>query len=312
MAFGRQLHQAEGQFRTMESKVRIPQSKVWEFRTPQTKVRNCNSNAPYVKHPEKVAHHPDRILDVRVKWRQLVGIPTRVECWRRRIPDVRISVRVKWQQPDGIPEQDPILLAFRICLWQRTSKLRFFMFLSSSLLCHGFQRTLLNLGLLWDPSGATPSGFPKRARGAREHHTRTISSSGHAALANITPGRFPQAGHAALANIFSIRRQALDVKHPKKVARHPDRIPDVRVKWRQPVGIPTRVECRRRRIPDVGISVRVKWRQSDGIPEQDPILLAFRICLWKRTSKLRFFMFLSSSLLCHGFQRTLLNLGLLW
>ena len=44
MAFGRQLHQAEGQFRTMESKVRIPQSKVWEFRTPQTKVRNWNSN----------------------------------------------------------------------------------------------------------------------------------------------------------------------------------------------------------------------------------------------------------------------------
>ena len=44
MDFGRQLHQAEGQFRTMESKVRIPQSKVWEFRTPQTKVRNWNSN----------------------------------------------------------------------------------------------------------------------------------------------------------------------------------------------------------------------------------------------------------------------------
>ena len=41
------------------------------------------------------------------------------------------------------------LLAFRICLWQRTSKLWFFMFLSFPLLCHGFQRTLLNLGLLW-------------------------------------------------------------------------------------------------------------------------------------------------------------------
>ena len=34
-------------------------------------------------------------------------------------------------------------------LWQRTSKLRLFMFLSFPLLCHGFQRTLLNLGLLW-------------------------------------------------------------------------------------------------------------------------------------------------------------------
>ena len=41
------------------------------------------------------------------------------------------------------------LLAFRICLWQRTSKLRFFMFLSFTLLFHGFQRTILNLGLLW-------------------------------------------------------------------------------------------------------------------------------------------------------------------
>ena len=40
------------------------------------------------------------------------------------------------------------LLAFRICLRQRTLKLRFFMFLSFPLLFHGFQRTLLNLGLL--------------------------------------------------------------------------------------------------------------------------------------------------------------------
>ena len=46
-----------------------------------------------------------------------------------------------------------------------------------------------------DPSKATPSGFPKRARGA--------------------------------CDSFPIRRQAPDVKHPKKVARHPDRIPDV-------------------------------------------------------------------------------------
>ena len=45
--------------------------------------------------------------------------------------------------------EDPTLLAFRICIWQRTSKLRFFMLLSFPLLFHGFQRTLLNLGLLW-------------------------------------------------------------------------------------------------------------------------------------------------------------------
>ena len=43
MAFGRQLHQAERKFRTMEIKVRNPQSTVRKFRTPQTKVRNWNS-----------------------------------------------------------------------------------------------------------------------------------------------------------------------------------------------------------------------------------------------------------------------------
>ena len=44
MAFGRQLHQAEGQFRTPLCKVRIPQSTVRKFRTPQIKVRNWNSS----------------------------------------------------------------------------------------------------------------------------------------------------------------------------------------------------------------------------------------------------------------------------
>ena len=44
MAFVRQLHQAEGQFRTPLFKVRNPQSTVREFRTPQIKVRNWNSS----------------------------------------------------------------------------------------------------------------------------------------------------------------------------------------------------------------------------------------------------------------------------
>ena len=43
MAFGRQLHQAERKFRTMEIKVRNPQSTVRNFRTPQTNMRNWNS-----------------------------------------------------------------------------------------------------------------------------------------------------------------------------------------------------------------------------------------------------------------------------
>ena len=44
------------------------------------------------------------------------------------------------------------LIAFRILLMAKdfkASKLWFFMFLSFPLLCHGFQITLLNLGLLW-------------------------------------------------------------------------------------------------------------------------------------------------------------------
>nr|CAN74516.1 hypothetical protein VITISV_028359 [Vitis vinifera] len=43
MDFGRQLHQAEGQFRTPLFKVRNPQSTVRNFRTPQTNMRNWNS-----------------------------------------------------------------------------------------------------------------------------------------------------------------------------------------------------------------------------------------------------------------------------
>ena len=59
-----------------------------------------------------------------------------------------ISLATSFWQPTTA-QKNPILLAFQICLWQRTLKLRFFMFRSFPLLCHGFQRTLLNLGLLW-------------------------------------------------------------------------------------------------------------------------------------------------------------------
>ena len=102
-----------------------------------------------------------------------------VECRRSRIPDVRHPGGMSAEQNFGcetsgslakvrkpcyvIPTachsprfaalrwciRTPILLAFQIYLWKRTSKLRFFMFLSFPLFCHGFQRALLNLGLLW-------------------------------------------------------------------------------------------------------------------------------------------------------------------
>ena len=48
---------------------------------------------------------------------------------------------------DNGPQFDSI--AFRIYLWQRTSKLWFFTFLSFQLLCPRFLITLLNLELLW-------------------------------------------------------------------------------------------------------------------------------------------------------------------
>ena len=65
---------------------------------------------------------------------------------------IRICCPDHWLSPPSYPDTlsgHLLLLAFRIFLWQRTSKLRFFMFLSFPLLCHGFQRTLLNLWLLW-------------------------------------------------------------------------------------------------------------------------------------------------------------------
>ena len=51
--------------------------------------------------------------------------------------------------PSGFPQEDMRRHAIRICLWKKTSKLRFFMFLSFPLLYQGFQRTLLNHGVLW-------------------------------------------------------------------------------------------------------------------------------------------------------------------
>ena len=40
-------------------------------------------------------------------------------------------------------------------------------------------------------------------------------------------------------------------------------------------------------------SAALRWCARTPCPDMDPILLAFRICLWKRTLKLRFFIFLS-------------------
>ena len=66
-----------------------------------------------------------------------------------------VRIMTKVSKPSHNPRSAAILsghlllLVFQICLWQRTLKFRFFTFLSFPLLCHGFQRTLLNLKLLW-------------------------------------------------------------------------------------------------------------------------------------------------------------------
>ena len=150
---------------------------------------------------------------------------------------------------------------------------------------------------------------------------------------------------------FHIRRQAPDVKYPEKMERQPDRIPDVRypekVEHRKGdrlcvhgIGTPpsddtehallsgatpSRFPKRTRGVLPYPDSLREKHTTLGIItprtiaypiriccPDHYPILLAFRICLWQRTSKLWFFVFLSFPLLCHGFQITLLNLVLLW
>ena len=105
--------------------IRIPQAgiaiRINSIRIPQAGTRHLRTS-----HTRTIAY-PIRTQHSRSSHTRTIAYPIRICC----------------------PDHCPILLAFRICLWQRTSKLRFFMFLSFPLLCHGFQITLLNLGLLW-------------------------------------------------------------------------------------------------------------------------------------------------------------------
>ena len=107
---------------------------------------STSSGFPHGEAPSTREHHT-----------RTIAYPIRIGC-----PDHLLkwaSLATSFGQPatDHVPPPSCpdalsvhlLLLAFQIFLWQRTSKLWFFMFLSFSLLCHGFQRTLLNLGLLW-------------------------------------------------------------------------------------------------------------------------------------------------------------------
>ena len=122
-----------------------------------------------------------------------------------------------------------------------------------------------------DPSGSTPSGFPKRKGGA-------------------------------MLSEFSKRK---DTQH--SWTSHPDKsisYLDVLSVWKTLTKVSERA------------LLQPTFRRSPMVcPDalsRHLLLLVFRIFLWKRTSKLWFYMFLSLPLLCQGFQRTLLNHRLLW
>ena len=107
-------------------------------------------------------------MSVRRSWNALLFYPTsEFQTWTSGLKSGgsrgvkwRHTSECKWRQPGAIPTRIccpnalrwcvrttclDILLAFWIFLWQRTSKLRLFMFLRFPLLYHGFQITLLNL-----------------------------------------------------------------------------------------------------------------------------------------------------------------------
>ena len=97
------------------------------IRTPSGR----NTRHSWTSHPDDSISYLDMLSGSWLKW---ASLPT------AHVPPP--------SYPDALSGH-LLLLVFHICLWQWTSKLRFFMFLSFPLLCHGFQRTLLNLGLLW-------------------------------------------------------------------------------------------------------------------------------------------------------------------
>ena len=95
-----------------------------------------------------VARSPIRTPSRRSTWHSWTSHPDDSISYPDMLSGSLTSATIRWCVWTPCPDIF-LLLAFRICLWQRTSKLRFFMFLSFPLLCHGFQRTLLILGLLW-------------------------------------------------------------------------------------------------------------------------------------------------------------------
>ena len=110
--------------------IRIPQEDTWR--------------APLSGLPQREAH------DTCEHHTRTIAYPIRICCSDHWL--MWASLATTHVPPPSCPDALSgylLLLAFRICLWQRTSKIWFFIFLSFPLLCHGFQRTLLNHGLLW-------------------------------------------------------------------------------------------------------------------------------------------------------------------
>ena len=115
--------------------IRIPQEDMW--RAPLSGLPQGEAHGTREHHGRTITY-PIRIccLDHWLKWASLAMSFRQLATAHVLPPSDGVSGHL-------------LLLAFRICLWKRTSKLRFLMFLSFPLLWHGFQRTLLNHRLLW-------------------------------------------------------------------------------------------------------------------------------------------------------------------
>ena len=148
-----------------------------EVETPSFPIQICLSD---VKYPEKVESHPNRISDVGYPSGMSAKKNSGCENFRPggkkrairsnsiRIPQAGTRrLRTSHTRTIAYPiricclNHCPILLAFQICLWQRTSKLRFFMFL------------IFPFALPWIPKNSTQSWITLVIKKLSKHQNLT-------------------------------------------------------------------------------------------------------------------------------------------
>ena len=182
---------------------------------------------------------------------------------------------------------------------------------------HGWPEKLKRSPL---PSGCEISGCKMLAYGILDMKCRrTEFRMWNVGARNSSPGRLSYAAQGELSACARCRDSSPGWHGARKAIRiNSIRIPQEDM-WRAPLSGPPQGKAHgtcEHHIRTIASPIRIccpdHWLPppSDGVSGH-LLLLAFRICLWQRTSKLRFFMFLSFPFLCQGFQRTLLNLWLL-